>query len=85
MELESRLPDFILYCETMGHQDNVVLEQKQRNVWNRIISPEINTCTYFHLIPMANEARIYNGIKTVSSLIGASLKKKKKKKEDSNK
>ena len=29
---------------------------------------------------MAKEARIYNGIKTVSSLIGASLKKKKKKK-----
>ena len=27
---------------------------------------------------MAKEARIYNGIKTVSSLIGASLKKKKK-------
>ena len=38
--------------------------------WNRIESPEINQRTYVPL-PLINEARIYNGEKTPSSISGA--------------
>ena len=38
--------------------------------WNKIESPEINPCTYAHLI-FDKEARIYNGEKTISLTSGA--------------
>ena len=37
--------------------------------WNKIESPEINPCTYAHLI-FDKEARIYNGEKTISLTSG---------------
>ena len=42
-----RLPDFRLY----SHQDTMVLVQNRYiDKWNRIESPEINPCTFGHLI-----------------------------------
>ena len=38
--------------------------------WNKTESPEINPCTYRYLV-LTKKARIYNGIKTSSSINGA--------------
>ena len=38
--------------------------------WNKMESPEINPCTY-DTLSLTKEARIYNGLKTISLTSGA--------------
>ena len=65
------LPDFRLYYKNYSHQESMVPAQKQKYRSMEQDRKPRNKPMHVWVTFLTKEARIYNGTKTVSSIIGA--------------